>query len=81
MSVTYWKRFEAGIITRLGGVEMADEFFAIHPKIKTVMVGSARYHHGKRGASWKAASIFFAQVIQPILKADRVASQKIKPGI
>lgn len=75
-TMPYIKRFEAYIYTKLGGLDMAEEFFRRHPDLRRLMYHNARYHCGKRGASWKGAAIFYRWHIRPRLRADREAAMK-----
>jgi hypothetical protein len=69
--LTYANKFRNCVATRLGGQEMAEEFFRFHPAIFGEMRLASLYHRTKGGAAWKGAAIFFRQVIKPSLKADR----------
>lgn len=68
----YLKRFNRGVIKRLGGVEMAEEFFVLHPEMVDKMKASAKYHFRKGGAAWKGAAIWFKLRVTPLLKEDRI---------
>lgn len=72
----YIKRFEAHVYTKLGGLDMAEDFFRRHPDLRRGLYHAGRYHQGKRGASWKGAAIFFRFHILSRLQADRAAAWK-----
>lgn len=74
--MTYLKRFEAALNTKLGGWDMAKAFFKRHPDMVREARISALYHLAKGGAYWKGAAIFFKQRVRPVLKADRTAACK-----
>ncbi len=70
----YLKRFERYLTVRLGGLEMANEFFALHPECIRLMRRSALFHRSKGGAAWKGAAIFMDYNVKPILAIDRKAA-------
>jgi len=80
MTMTYADKFRACLVTRLGGVEMAEEFFLNHPTLFVKMRMAGLYHRTKGGAAWKGAKIFFEQTVKPILAADRKLAMSIPPG-
>jgi hypothetical protein len=69
--MNYLNKFTAKVNELLGGEEMANEFFKLHPELVTKMRVSALYHQSKGGASWKGAMIFHRFDLRPILAADR----------
>ena len=76
MTDRYWKRFIGNVYARLGGLEMAEEFFERHPGARISMRRSCRYHFGKKGASYKGAKIFFERTLLPILQQDHAKAKK-----
>jgi len=68
----YSERFAHLTVQRLGGLEMAEEFFRLHPEMVQAVRTAAIYHYGKGGSAYKGALIFFLRTIKPQLAADRV---------
>lgn len=58
-------------IERLGGMEMADEFFDLHASIRANLPAVAAYHWAKGGAVEKGAAIWFRFIAQPQIVLDR----------
>jgi hypothetical protein len=61
----------------LGGLEMATEFFRLHPQFVRFAMIATMMHFKKGGAAHKGAKLFFERRIQPQLRADRIAANDI----
>jgi hypothetical protein len=70
----YLEQFEAHANAYLGGLDMAGEFFAMHPDIKAGMVAVATMHMLKGGGPQRAAGVWFQRTLRPQLRRDRKAS-------
>ncbi len=72
---SYATRFINRVTTLLGGLEMAEEFFRLHPRHEMLMRQAALCHRvtANTGA-YKGAYIFFTLNLRPILAADRKAA-------
>lgn len=66
--MNYYAEFEAAIFTRLGGLDMAREFFALHPHID--LAGAATFHEQAGRPVKMAAAAVYSRVIKPLLDAD-----------
>lgn len=67
------------IIVRLGGMEMAIEFFQLHPEVEKLIEDVVRkratvFSAGQRCEETFAADLFSRQC-QPLIVADRLAAQ------
>lgn len=69
----YFREFQNQVFTLLGGWEMANEFFRLHPEAAQRLPEEARYHFGKGGpkSAENAAQAWFRFRAKPLLKADR----------
>lgn len=70
----YLQQFEAYANTYLGGLDMANEFFALHPDIKAGMRAVAMMHQAKGGSPERGAGVWFQRTLRPQIKRDRKAS-------
>lgn len=69
-TMNYREQFESQVFTRLGGLEMAGEFFGLHPELRRGLKTHSEYHRRKGGAAWKGAAIWFGREARPALKHD-----------
>ena len=76
----YLEHFRYAVVALLGGVEMASEFFSIHPELIVELRVSAAFHCGKGGAPCKGARIFFDRELRPMLAADRAWAARSRIG-
>lgn len=76
----YIERFESHVYKRLGGLDMAEDFFHRHPDVQKRLRGEAIYHHRKGGSAWKGAAIFHRWVVRPRLRADREEAMRAPIG-
>jgi hypothetical protein len=70
----YHALFTRKVFELLGGYEMAQEFFELHPELPEKMRAAALYHKRKGGAAWKGACVFHRFELTPLLRADRRAA-------
>ncbi len=67
----YQRHFTRHVIQGLGGIDMADEFFQLHPELAAKIPAAAAYHEQKGGAAWKGAAIFHRFELKPVIQRDR----------
>ena len=72
----YWRLFDRHVAELLGGLDMADDFFRMHPRLARTMRVQMMIHFKKGGAAWKGAAIFFRRIVKPQLAADRKAAMR-----
>jgi len=70
----YYEDFEAHANAYLGGLDMADEFFAMHPDIKAGMRAVAMMHMAKGGSPERGAGVWFQRTLRPQVRRDRKAA-------
>lgn len=75
---TYYDRFKACVYVCLGGLDMAEEFFDMHPRMYASLRLWADYHYHKGGAAYKGAAIWYERVGKPQLKWDRELAQALE---
>ncbi len=72
---SYATRFTDRVVTLLGGMEMAEEFFRLHPGHERRMRQASLYHRlTSTTGAYKGALIFFTLSLRPMLVADREAA-------
>lgn len=71
--MTYLQKFTLSIVTRLGGMEMAAEFFALHPDVERSVPRLAGLQRGAGVSPWKASAHFYRTVVQHYIDSDRKA--------
>jgi hypothetical protein len=70
--MSYAALFENHVYAQLGGLEMGDEFFALHPQLKKRLRAEALYHSVAKTPHKRAAEIVFTTRLQRIVRADRL---------
>lgn len=71
---TYIRRFEEHTNVYLGGLDMADEFFRLHPDIWRGIRAVAMMHWLKGGSPERGAGVWFQRTLRPQLRRDRKAA-------
>lgn len=66
----YLNEFEGHVFARIGGLEMANEFFAKHTGLRNRLPATAQYHYAKGGYAKSGAEIWFTMVVRPILRRE-----------
>jgi hypothetical protein len=66
----YLNEFEGHVFAAIGGLEMANEFFAKHSGLRNRLPGIARHHYGKGWTAMSGAEAWFNMVVRPILHRE-----------
>jgi hypothetical protein len=66
--MNYYNEFEAAVFTRLGGLDMAREFFERHPEVN--LKEAAKVHEAAERPVKMAAAAFYSRTVKPRLDAD-----------
>jgi hypothetical protein len=76
MNEAYVTAFQNQVYARLGGLEMATEFFTRHKRMVSLTRGYGESYHSIVVDPNFAAEVYFNRVLKPILAADRKAAQR-----
>jgi hypothetical protein len=73
MRPNYYDDFRSHVVTALGGIEMANEFFHLHPYMTRAMIQAAEYHYhkGGPGSAKSGAEIWMRTQVRDRLERDR----------
>ena len=70
--LNYYEEFRKVVIEGLGGSDMADEFFKMHPHMVSRMRADVIYHENKGASPRDGANAFLAFKVKPRLQIDRM---------
>ncbi len=71
MNKPYHRDFVNSVATRLGGLEMAEEFFELHPYVAELTKTAYEQYRLEHVTPEGGATLFFIHVVSPVLRKDR----------